>query len=394
MELFWLWVGLTSALATVGGVLDSWLDEDRRIQLTETLAAKLTRNPKEWFHSVEGAFLSLFDYFYGWRKPELNRIIWKAILFSYLALATARLVLFIFQMHTPPMDAILLTAFICALGLAFILHSGFATMQLGKSPDDASLKVLLRNRNVLSSVFLSGIAVAMYSAAMIMAAKGVGLTNKNVAVISMGAGICVPLAALVFRVKDNIIAVAPLRAIVSTLMFIALLVFMFPGASKTFIPEFNKNGPLILVAVAFNIFGDALSLVETRWLLQLSRGRPLLGILGILLLDLVLSALIYMIMPWISGLDWHVFSLAVRFEGPMPWIGILFWSTFFTSFLFYLFVASILLVRCIEPLARLLNVIDPWFKLYQHPVRLITVAMVIVETIGFVVIEFWKFLSG
>jgi hypothetical protein len=169
---------------------------------------------------------------------------------------------------------------------------------------------------------------------------------------------------------------------------------MFPNAAKSILPEYKKGGPLILVTIAFNVFGDAVSLVETRWLLRLSRGKPLLTIFVILLLDLVLSALIYLIMPWIAGIDWHVFSQAVRLEGPMPWIGILFWSTFFTSLLFYLFIASLLLVRCIEPLARLINVIDSWFRLYENPVLLITVAMIIVSTIGFVIIGFWKSLSG
>ena len=71
--------------------------------------------------------------------------------------------------------------------------------------------------------------------------------------------------------------------------------------------------------------------------------------MGLLVLDLILSAAIFLVLPLVL---WEIpdFLQAIRFQGPRPCLGILFWSTFSTSVVFYLFVASSLLAR---PLAHL-----------------------------------------
>src|SRR5205814_7085252 len=100
------------------------------------------------------------------------------------------------------------------------------------------------------------------------------------------------------------IPVAPVRAIVSSLIFVGVLAMFFPGAAHSFVAELEQTGPLMLTVVAFNIFGDAVSLVETRWMLRLSRGLSAFGIIYKLILDFILSALIYLVLPEISAVDW------------------------------------------------------------------------------------------
>ena len=91
------------------------------------------------------------------------------------------------------------------------------------------------------------------------------------------------------------------------------------------------------------------------------------------------------LLPGISNVNWNNLILAIQFKGPEPWMGILFWSTFLTSILFYLFVISILLLRIIASLATLFNRLDEWFAIYQHPIRLVTIAMVVIETAAFAI---------
>ena len=101
-------------------------------------------------------------------------------------------------------------------------------------------------------------------------------------------------------------------------------------------------------------------------------------------MDVILSGVIYLVLPGISNVNWSNLVSAIEFQGPKPWMGVLFWSTFLTSILFYLFGVSMLLLRIVASVFRLINKLDRWFQIYQYPIRLVTVAMVIIETIGFV----------
>ncbi|MEW6129601.1 MAG: hypothetical protein AB1757_21350 [Acidobacteriota bacterium] len=379
------WLGVTGTIVTMGAAADTWLVEDVRIKLSESLATQFRSNPAKWFHSVETAFTAIFDYFYKWRRPELSRIIWRGILLTYLILILARIVLRTFEIQVPAMEKILVIAFVIAIGLTLILQVDFNLLLRRETYSDTPLRILIRNKQFAMSVIMATLSVTLYTFASIMTAHGMGMTFKNIAAITFGSGIGVPAVVAISRVNDKYMPVSPLRAIASSMIFIGLLALMFPSAANSFVVDFEKVGPLILATVAFNIFGDAISLLETRWVLTLSRGLPILGILGVLIADLLLSGLIYLVLPGISNVNWVNLISAIKFQGSEPWIGILFWSTFFTSFLFYLFVIAVLLLRLIAPLVKFVNKLDDWFALYQHPVRLITVAMIFVETVGFVI---------
>lgn len=127
------WLAITGVIATTGGLLDLWLNEDVRKHLSEILTSRLRRTPTEWFHSVEEAFSVLFDYVYGWRKSQLNRIVWRAILFSYLMLMMARLVLWAFRIRVPQMEKILVIAFVVAIGVTTLLQIDIPALHFKRS---------------------------------------------------------------------------------------------------------------------------------------------------------------------------------------------------------------------------------------------------------------------
>ena len=79
---------------------------------------------------------------------------------------------------------------------------------------------------------------------------------------------------------------------------------------------------------------------------------------------------------------------AIFFEGDRPWLGILFWSTFSTSVVFYLFVIAAVLVRLFAALARFFG----WATspLQAHPVLCIAIAMALVVTVGFAGVGAWR----
>jgi hypothetical protein len=128
------------------------------------------------------------------------------------------------------------------------------------------------------------------------------------------------------------------------------------------------------------------SLIETRWvLIQSGRRAMLRGILGMLLVDLILSALIFFILPGIADQNLNTLLEGIIFKGPLPWTGILFWSTFATSLIFYVFVGAVLVLKLLMPVFATARSFDEWFPIYNHPVRLVAMVMVALITVGLVI---------
>ena len=76
--------------------------------------------------------------------------------------------------------------------------------------------------------------------------------------------------------------------------FLAVAVMWAMWLAKTPDPEFwAVFGTLILGPVIFNMVPDYLSLVESRWILAKMRGRGVRATTTLLLLDAVLTALIF-----------------------------------------------------------------------------------------------------
>jgi hypothetical protein len=130
------------------------------------------------------------------------------------------------------------------------------------------------------------------------------------------------------------------------------------------------------------------SLVETRIILRWSRGAPLITLFSLLLLDGVLSICIYMVLPELAHQDLNVLRQGVAFKGPQPWLGILFWSTFVTSVMFYGFLASVLFLNLCAPLIRCLAFFFERISTEKYPVGALALSALVLWTIGLLVLAF------
>ncbi len=109
-----------------------------------------------------------------------------------------------------------------------------------------------------------------------------------------------------------------------------------------------------VVYLVLNVVADSFSIMETHWVLcKFKSIRNPVWVLLLLLLDLLASALIYLSIPLLTR-SYEVLP-AIVFSGDKPWIGIFFWSTFSTSFIFYLFVGFWVIVTILEPFRRLIG---------------------------------------
>jgi hypothetical protein len=148
-------------------------------------------------------------------------------------------------------------------------------------------------------------------------------------------------------VQDVHISVHPLKALGSSLAYIIVVglvasLIRADAATSFFVEMINGEGIKILAFVAFNMFADTISLLETRWVLQRGSNTTVVQLLGLLALDLAASGAIFLFLPAVVG-ELNTFWDAVFLRGDRPWLGVLFWSTFGTSVLFYLFVIAVFL---------------------------------------------------
>ena len=120
-------------------------------------------------------------------------------------------------------------------------------------------------------------------------------------------------------------------------------VFCVDVAASSLMDTISGEDVKILAFVAFNMFAGGVSILETRWVLRLGSSATVIQLLGVLALDLAASAAIFLFLPAVTG-EITTFWDAVFLRGDRPWLGVLFWSTFGTSALFYLFLTAVFLL--------------------------------------------------
>lgn len=385
-----VWVATAASLVTMGHYLDEWMDDWARDEFAVKIRTRLRPDLLKWIHTINDAFLSVFDLLYASRKPSLDRILWKAVLLSYSILFAARLILYVFRIPVPRTEAMLLTAVVISLGASLFEQALREAITIARQFAEPSrppfIRSVIRSRTFASLLCCASSAFALWTGTAMLAASGLGISLRTVAAMSLGSALCVPLWMLVSLVPNHVLPVAPLRALASSVAVMVMLAFLFPAPAKQFLITLSHGQWKILTFVAFNLFADAVSLVETRWILRKAKVVSIRAILSLLLLDLVLSAAIYLVLPGIADQNLQLLRDGILLKGQMPWLGILFWSTFATSVLFYLFVLAVLLLKILMPFLRMLEGLDQWFSLYRHPARLVAISMVLIVTFTFAVV--------
>ena len=214
-------------------------------------------------------------------------------------------------------------------------------------------------RSRAASAIISAIAIA--SSLGIAIASGINPTSASA--IGLATGVAVVIAIAIG--SGGRISIHPLKALALSLVFIILVGLIANLIKPDAISPLwnaisedieNYNYPKVLAFVALNIFADVFSLLETRWVLQRGNNATVVQLLGLLVLDLVASAAIFLFLPAVlcqvtpitlltrgDPSQITTFWDAAFFGGQIPWLGILFWSTFGTSVVFYLFVTAVFL---------------------------------------------------
>lgn len=378
------WAGVAAAIGFFGEKLDDWWDKDAKRRLGEWLHQKVERDPATWLRGTNQAFLSLFDRAYAGKSTKQERAIWLAALMSLgLMVPTLGLAHAFYPASRSRAGSNFELGLL--LGMVFMLsimnlEPRARVLFTPAGPIPADRKVLLSEASRIGLWFWVSIGVIVGTVSAIAQAIFGGTTLLIVSSFGFGS---VPLVVLGVFFRFVTIPIHPLKAMFFSLFAICLVGLLQPAAGSAFLKATQAN-PGVLALVAFNLFADAFSLLETRWVLQRSANAGVLGLSGWLVLDLVASAGIFLFLPTVLWPRVLSFWDAALFRGEQPWLGLFFWSTFATSALFYLFVLAALLMRPLAAAARGFGWLSRPFDLEKHPVRCIAIAMALVVTVGFI----------
>ncbi|KKG18252.1 hypothetical protein EO98_01740 [Methanosarcina sp. 2.H.T.1A.6] len=138
--------------------------------------------------------------------------------------------------------------------------------------------------------------------------------------------------------------ISPLIVIISSFITIVLCsVFKY----NLILPLLKENRFFLYNFVPFfflNVLADSLSILETRYMLNKAISGSKGTLVLFIFLDLLTSSLIYLLVPMLNG-DLTIFLDAITFNGKMAWVGIFYWSSLFTSILFYLYVSGFFILH-------------------------------------------------
>lgn len=322
-------------------------------------AALVNATPQSWLSAINSAFLFSFDRLYGGRRQGrtsvVRRAMWSGLITSTFYILLTR----VGQLgigDTSPTGIILLLGIAVAFFMSFVYWlvepiPSFARMRQNRQsrltdahwrPRPRLLAILeLLERIGPGARFVARVSLPLWMAIifwLIGAAAGQPLW-RLVATSGAVAGFAFLIQVVPARLDRLDIPVSPFRAIGSAILVVALVSVLWHDATTAFLDELHMTEPSLLGFLAFNIYADSLSLVETRWILLQSQRATIPRLIGWLLLDIAFSASIFLLLPTILGELPSVIE-GMLFSGDKPWFGILFWSTFSTSIVFYIFVLS------------------------------------------------------
>jgi len=147
----------------------------------------------------------------------------------------------------------------------------------------------------------------------------------------------------------------------SVLSMLIVVVYVYSFHKEVYLDFLTAVASISIVYLVLNLVADSFSIIETHIIFSKLRDRKTLrGVFLWVLADLALSAVIYLALP-IATWSLDIFP-AVRFRGPKPWLGILFWSTFSTSFMLYGFTIFALLFKFLKPLQVIFNLFSSIWK--------------------------------
>lgn len=137
--------------------------------------------------------------------------------------------------------------------------------------------------------------------------------------------------------------ISPLIVILSSIVAIFIFSLLKPDLITPFITNRQRFNAEFVPLILLNIITDSFSILETRYMLSKAVSGSSTKLILYLVLDFLLSSLIYLSIPILTG-DLSLFLDAIFFNGEMAWVGIFYWSSLFTSLFLYIYIISFIIL--------------------------------------------------
>ena len=296
------WAGLVGLII---GAMAVFSGEGLRERYRESLGRMLSEsNATAWARATNQWFLGGFDKLFGARGTLIEQSIWKGLLLSPAMLALAR-VLSLANGTGRTTEELLLFAITMAFSIAFGIALGHVLANRSSSAIVFGIVIGIGIGSV-NSIVNGGIGIAVVSIISIGIGSGSGIVSGNgivsggaigigiVSVIGIiggtvsgiGSAIAVGSAIIIFlATRDFQLPVHPLKALLSSLVVIGVMSLIKTDAARSFLVAIDSEGYKVLGFIAFNMFADGVSLVETRWVLQRGAEATILRLLGLLVVQ-------------------------------------------------------------------------------------------------------------
>ena len=300
------WAGLVGLII---GAMAVFSGEGLRERYRESLGRMLSEsNATAWARATNQWFLGGFDKLFGARGTLIEQSIWKGLLLSPAMLALAR-VLSLANGTGRTTEELLLFAITMAFSIAFGIALGHVLANRSSSAIVFGIVIVIGIGSV-NSIVNGGIGIAVVSIISIGIGIGIGIGSGSgivsgivsggaigigiVSVIGIiggtvsgiGSAIAVGSAIIIFlATRDFQLPVHPLKALLSSLVVIGVMSLIKTDAARSFLVAIDSEGYKVLGFIAFNMFADGVSLVETRWVLQRGAEATILRLLGLLVVQ-------------------------------------------------------------------------------------------------------------
>ena len=164
---------------------------------------------------------------------------------------------------------------------------------------------------------------------------------------------------------------------ISSILVITIIALLKKDIALSFISDFNQIGVILLAYLLLNIFADSISLWETNIILRFTVRGGIKKLILLGLLDLFLSAGIFLAIPLSTG-NLDIFFDSMWFKGEKPWLGILFWSTFSTSIIFWVFLLAIFGETVLQKVLRYYNKLNKILPIEEKPITCIYIFAIVI----------------
>jgi len=297
-------------------------------------------------------FLNLFDHLYIDKTTKFNAskfLIWSFFFVFYFTAIFTPLYLVGLERTIGSMENILIFSLFCVILFVLLTFPFFLWLQT------KSFKYLLL---FFVWVFLFNYFTDVYDLIQIY--------NWDLSLLFIL--ILFFVAVIINFVPEHLFNISPIRTMISSILAVAIIALIKIETAKSFLVDFNQIGIILLANLFLNIFIDSISIWETKMILRKASSGSIFRFISFVFLDILLSALIFLAIPFFT-LNLRIFIDAIFFSGERPWLGILFWSTFFTSIIFYLYISSIFSILIFQIIIKQYNKLDGILPIKQKPIR-------------------------